>query len=79
MLPVHCHGLVYTPRLLAVMLLLARHRRLTQSGQPQTAADAVSGVDRDQGAQGAGAVCEGRARRRSPGLLMDKSELKGRR
>ena len=72
MLPVHCQGLLYTPRLLAVMLLLARHLRCTNSTQVEgSAADGYSLVGADSAAiRVAGAVCEGRAQRSSlqPGL-----------
>ena len=66
MLPVHRHGLMYPPRLLAVMLLLARHLRLADSRQAQTTVNAASRIADDEGTQGAGPVCEGRAHRRSP-------------
>ena len=67
MLPAHCQGLLYTPRLLAVMLLLARHVRLTQGTHPQgapTGAESSTGGAADATTQAAGAVCEGRQARK---------------
>lgn len=67
MLPVQCHGLMYTPRLLALMLLLARHLRLIETGRPLRATRAVcaASCSDDAAAQAAGAVYKGLDQERS--------------
>ena len=68
MLPVHCQGLLYTPRLLAVMLLLARHRRLVESIKVEGPAEGSCAMDAEyDGTHVAGAVCEGRTQRSGAG------------
>ena len=62
MLPVTCQGFLYTPRLLAVMLLLARHPRLVDKSQAAGPADKASAIDSCySGEHVAEAVCEGHA------------------